>query len=452
LEDKTLVTRVILVRHGQSTYNAQGRIQGRSDHSTLTADGLQMAHLAGKALKGIRFDALYTSPLQRARLTAETIASYLSGDQAPPLESSPNLMEIDLPLWEGLSRQEVKAQYGEGYRLWQEHPEAFFMDVPDGDTTRRIHPVADLYEQATLFWKETLAKHPGETLLVVAHNGILRALVSVALGVSPQYYTVIRQSNCGISVLNFAGQLGDGVQMESLNLTAPVGEPLPDRRDRFGVRLLLVRHGETQWNREQRFQGKIDVPLNENGLAQAEKVAAFLKDVPLDFGITSPLLRPKQTAQAILAHHPEMELQEDSGLLEIGHGLWEGKLESEINAEYGELLAAWKAHPETVQMPEGENLQQVWDRSVAAWEAIVQNAPSGSTGLVVAHDAVNKVILCSVLGLAPKDIWAIKQGNCAVTVVDYSRKPNSKPVLQAMNITTHLGSGSVFDQTAAGAL
>lgn len=410
-----------------------------------------MAHLAGKALKGIRFDAMYTSPLQRARFTAETIVSYLP-EPSPPLESNPNLMEIDLPLWEGLSRQEVKTQYAEAYRLWQEHPDSFFMDVPEGDTTRRIYPVSDLYEQATVFWKDTLTKHLGQTLLVVAHNGILRALISVALGISPDHYTVIRQSNCGISVLNFSGQWGDGVQMESLNLTDPVGEKLPDRRDRSGVRLLLVRHGETQWNREQRFQGKIDVPLNENGLAQAEKVAQFLKDVSLDFAITSPLLRPKQTAQSILTHHPQVELQEDEGLLEIGHGQWEGKLESEINAEYGELLAAWKAHPETVQMPDGENLQQVWDRSVLAWETIVKNAPPGSTGLVVAHDAVNKVILCSVLGLEPKDIWAIKQGNCAVTVVDYSRKPNSKPVLQAMNITTYLGSGSVFDQTAAGAL
>jgi probable phosphoglycerate mutase len=88
---------------------------------------------------------------------------------------------------------------------------------------------------------------------------------------------------------------------------------------------------------------------------------------------------------------------------------------------------------------------------VAAWGKIVATAPAGSTGLVVAHDAVNKVILCSVLGLAPKDIWAIKQGNGGVTVVDYSRKPNSKPVLQAMNITTHFG-GGVLDQTAAGAL
>ncbi|MGA1409984.1 MAG: histidine phosphatase family protein [Prochlorotrichaceae cyanobacterium] len=449
MEDRTLVTRVILVRHGQSTYNAQSRIQGRSDHSSLTEEGVQMAHLAGEALKGIHFDAVYTSPLQRAHSTAATIVSHLAAPA--PLHPEPTLMEINLPLWEGLTRAEVKAQYAEAYRLWQEHPDDFFMDVPDAETTQRIYPVRDLYEQAGEFWQKIIPQHQGKTILVVAHNGILRSLLSVALGIRPDHYTVVRQSNCGISVLNFSGLLGDGVQLESLNLTDPVGEKLPDRRDRSGVRLLLVRHGETQWNREQRFQGQIDVPLNDNGLAQADKVAQFLQDVPLDFAITSPLLRPKQTAEAIVAHHPGVELTDEPGLKEIGHGLWEGKLESEIVAEYGDLLADWKAHPETVQMPEGENLQQVWDRSVAAWEKIVETAPAGSTGLVVAHDAVNKVILCSVLGLAPKDIWAIKQGNGGVTIVDYSGKPNSKPVLQAMNITTHFG-GGVLDQTAAGAL
>jgi probable phosphoglycerate mutase len=155
LEDTALVTRVILVRHGQSTYNAQSRIQGRSDHSTLTEEGLRMAHLAGEALKGIHFDAVYTSPLQRASLTAAAIVSHLPGESPPP-QGDANLMEIDLPLWEGMTRQEVKDRDGEAYRLWQQSPEAFFMDIPDGESTRRIYPVLDLYRQGEIFWKTVL--------------------------------------------------------------------------------------------------------------------------------------------------------------------------------------------------------------------------------------------------------------------------------------------------------
>lgn len=106
-------------------------------------------------------------------------------------------------------------------------------------------------------------------------------------------------------------------------------------------------------------------------------------------------------------------------------------------------------------MPEGENLQQVWDRAIACWNAIVASTAVSSTklktGLVVAHDAINKVILCHVLGLGPESFWSIKQGNGAVTVIDYPQGLVKDPILQALNITTHL-SGGVLDKTAAGAL
>ncbi|MEB3224255.1 MAG: histidine phosphatase family protein, partial [Synechococcus sp.] len=236
--------------------------------------------------------------------------------------------------------------------------------------------------------------------------------------------------------------------------TAHLGVTLPSYRPGHnGLRLLLVRHGETNWNREGRFQGTMDIPLNENGQAQAAKAQAFLKDVNLDFAVTSPMSRPKETAEIILQAHPNVTLATHPQLEEIGHGLWEGKLESEIEADFPGMLQEWKTTPETVQMPEGENLQQVWDRANQAWDEIVTqySQTPNQVGLVVAHDAINKVILCRVMGLQPKDIWAVKQGNCAVTVIDYLQGADSEPVLQAMNITSHLGFG-VIDKTAAGAL
>lgn len=402
-----------------------------------------------QALDGLAFDAIYSSPLQRARRTAEVIEAGI--DQAPPLQTSDLLLEIDLPLWEGLEKSQVQAQFAQDYRTWSARPAEFFMEVEGEAGPRRHYPVLALFDQAQRFWREILPKHEGKTVLVVGHNGILRSLICTAVGMGPEQYQVIRQSNCGLSVLNFSGGLEDSVQLESINLTGHLGEVLPDHRLKQGCRLLLVRHGETEWNRLSRFQGQIDIPLNDNGKAQAEKAATFLKDVAIDFAITSPLSRPKETAQAILQHHPGVALGEAPDLKEIGHGLWEGKLEHEIQAEYGEALKQWQLAPETVQMPEGENLQQVWDRGVAAWQAIVREAAPQSTGLVVAHDAVNKVILCQVLGLQPKDIWAIKQGNGAVTVVDYPQGLAGPPTLQALNITTHFGQG-VIDRTAAGAL
>ncbi|PSB40174.1 histidine phosphatase family protein, partial [Chamaesiphon polymorphus] len=218
-----------------------------------------------------------------------------------------------------------------------------------------------------------------------------------------------------------------------------------------GPRFLLVRHGETDWNRAGKFQGQIDVPLNEFGRKQASLAAEFLKTIHIDFGFTSSMLRPKETAQIILQGR-DITLVEDANLREIGHGLWEGKYEAEIKAEYPGELERWHTHPESVQMPEGENLQDVWERATAAWQQILSQVGNESqTGIVVAHDATNKVLLCYLLGLGLADIWKIKQGNGAVTVIDYPEGIEGQPVIQALNLTSYL-SGGILDRTAAGAL
>ena len=165
------------------------------------------------------------------------------------------------------------------------------------------------------------------------------------------------------------------------------------------------------------------------------------------------MLRPKETAEIILKYHPAVQLELQDELREISHGLWEGKLEAEIEQAYPGELHRWRTVPGEVQMPEGENLQQVWERSVAAWHSILTTAAQNQlkTGLVVAHDATNKALLCQILGLSPNHFWNFRQGNGAVSVIDYPKGANGLPVLQAMNITTHL-SGGVLDKTAAGAL
>jgi len=458
LEEKPLATTVIIVRHGQSTYNIEGRIQGQCDRSVLTAKGIADARRVGEALKTVNFDAVYCSPLQRASQTAQEICQVLDQTIAPqPLDQ---LKEIDLPLWEEMLRAEVQAQYPTEYRFWKDHPHEFKMMLPQADgTTIEHYPVLSLYDRAKQFWLDTLPQHDGQTILIVAHNGINRCLLATALKIDPVYYQSIQQSNCCLNVLKFSGSLDDTVQLESMNQLAHLGNPFPSyRKPHQGPRILLVRHGETQWNRESRFQGQMDIPLNENGKAQGRCAAALLKEVALDFAVSSPMARPKETAELILEHHPGVELTFKTDLQEIGHGLWEGKLETEIAAEYQELLDLWKVKPEMVQMPEGENLQQVWDRVKVDWEAIVaefseksRQADRPLTGIVVAHDAVNKAILCGLFNLPPQFFWNFKQGNGAVSVIDYPDGAEGLPVLQSMNITSHL-SQSVFDQTAAGAL
>lgn len=441
-----------MVRHGLSSFNVDHRIQGRDDLASLTEEGKGQARATGLALTDLNFEAVYSSPLRRAASTAATLLAEQGQGLVPSFHSG--LLEIDLGPWSGLLRTELNERFPEQERLWRQAPETLELRRPDGSS---YLPLPELMVQALAFKDFLLETHPQAadpaaeaTVLVVAHNAILRCLVLALLGLPTKAFRRLRLDNASISVLNLnpGPRGGLATQVESLNGLAHLGLPSPPKG--AGARLLLVRHGETDWNREGRFQGQIDIPLNSRGRAQAEAASGFLSPVAIQRAYTSSLARPRQTAEAILTAHPGVPLTSTKGLVEIGHGLWEGRLEAEIAEGWPELLAAWKRAPETVQMPDGETIQAVWSRSVSCWHTIAASLAAHETALVVAHDAVNKAIICSLLTLTPADIWAIKQGNGGVTVVDYPSGPDGVPVLAAMNLTSHLG--GVLDRTATGAL
>ncbi|MFN9644129.1 MAG: 2-carboxy-D-arabinitol-1-phosphatase, partial [Cyanobacteriota bacterium] len=413
-----MTIRLVLVRHGLSTFNLEKRIQGREDLSALAPEGREQARLAGEALREVPFTAAYSSPLARARDTAEQLVRAAGLSLVPRLEE--DLLEVDLAPWSGLRRQEVSARHPEQARLWQEAPETLELERADGS---RYQPLPELMAQAARFVDALQARHrealhgtADESVLVVAHTAILRALVLRLLGLEAGGFRRLRMDNAAISVLNLSQEPGSApvVQLESLNNTTHLGPALPSSK---GRRLVLVRHGETDWNREGRFPGQIDIPLNARGTSQARAARDFLAPVTIHRAYTSTMARPRQTAEVILQDHPGVPLTSTGGLVEIGHGRWEGRLEEEIAATWPELLAAWKREPHTVTMPDGETLQQVWDRSVATWRTIVRGLAAEETALVVAHDAVNKTILCDLLGLSPADIWMVKQGNGGVSVI-----------------------------------
>ena len=442
-----MTLRLLLVRHGLSSFNLDRRIQGRDDQSNLSDKGHEQARCLGASLGDVSLDAIYSSRLQRA---AATTASLLEarGGQVPATVFDDGLLEVDLEPWAGMSIDELKDQHPEAYRIWKQQPLELELQRRDGS---RYRPLAELMQQARGFIHTLIERHPVEqdsTVLVVAHNAILRCLMLTMLGEPEHGFRRLRVDNTSLSVFNMRpGTNGPQVQIECLNSTTHL-QPLPARSK--GARLILVRHGETDWNKAGRFQGQIDIPLNDNGRRQAAAAGDFLKDVAIDRAWSSTLSRPTETARIILEAHSDVPLTQIDGLVEIGHGVWEGKLESEIRADWAELLDTWKTSPETVQMPEGETIQDVWTRSVNSWKEIANGLKPNETALVVAHDAVNKTILCDLLGLTPADIWAVKQGNGGVTVVDIADDPGQPAVVTCLNLTSHFG--SVIDRTAAGAL
>ena len=235
-------TKVVIVRHGRTTYNEQGRYQGNSDQSVLTEKGYKTAYQTGLALQQFNFDGIYTSPLTRVQQTTQAIASALkqTTDNLPPILVEPKLTEINMSDWQGLYYQEVKDKFPEDYHCWKSTPHLF-------SHNRTFFPVRELFKQAKKFWQEILHKHRGQTILIVAHSGTNRALISTAIGLSPEHYHSLQQSNCGISYLEFPAPNNNFGELKYLNITTHLGEKLPKlKAGRTGWRWLLLSNSVTK--------------------------------------------------------------------------------------------------------------------------------------------------------------------------------------------------------------
>jgi phosphoserine phosphatase len=246
-----LHTRFILVRHGQSDFNAQGRVQGCSDEPSLTDTGRRAADDVAKCLRDAGVSHVVTSPLRRACDFAARIVVLLK-DAAPlPVEDDNRLREIELPLWEGLEIAALERSEPELYRWWRERPQSFVM-------RSGWRPVPDLYARAASFWRDSADRFRGQTVLVVTHAGTARALVATALGISPDRFHSIQQSNGGLTILDTEDGAG-GFELVCLNATGHLGESLPKLKDgRTGVRVLLLGNEAAGLSAYREFQPRFE--------------------------------------------------------------------------------------------------------------------------------------------------------------------------------------------------
>ncbi|NEQ52282.1 MAG: histidine phosphatase family protein [Leptolyngbya sp. SIO3F4] len=234
MQTEYLPKRIILVRHGRSTFNDQGRYQGSSDEAVLTLKGIETARQVGEYLQTTTIDAVYTSPLLRAKQTTEEILKAMADKRPKPITVSGYLREIDLSVWEGLTYDYVRQHHKEAYDCWQQHPDEFKLPAADNGY---YFPIKALYKRAQKFWTHILPNHAGKTLLVVSHGGTNHALISTALDLPPKHHHSLQQSNCGISILDFS----DGVQLNQLNQTTVIKETLPKlKAGKQGLRLFLL--------------------------------------------------------------------------------------------------------------------------------------------------------------------------------------------------------------------
>jgi len=196
--------------------------------------------------------------------------------------------------------------------------------------------------------------------------------------------------------------------------------------------IILARHGETKWNVEEIFRGRIDIELNETGIKQAELLAEYLSHTKIDAIYSSPLKRALKTAEVIASHH-KLDVEIAPGLIDFDYGKWQGLSHQEVKDKYKELYAEWISHPDKIKIPTGERLNVVRKRALSVVGNVIVKYKG--TVVLVAHRVVNKVLICALLGLDNSHFWNIRQDTCGITTFTYE---NGRFILTEHNNTSFL--------------
>jgi broad specificity phosphatase PhoE len=203
------------------------------------------------------------------------------------------------------------------------------------------------------------------------------------------------------------------------------------------TQIILVRHGRTPWNKDKIFRGTVDIPLDEVGKQEASLAGEWLKGETIQAAYASPLSRAMDTARAIAQHHG-VSVQELPGLIDINYGDWQGVPLAEVKVKYVDLYRQWETAPQTVRFPNGETLDEVRARALAAVDEVMTLNPD-KTILLAAHRAVNKVLIAAFLGIDNSHYWRIGQDTTAIN--RFAGVGNTWHI-QLVNDTCHLRSMS----------
>ncbi len=181
------------------------------------------------------------------------------------------------------------------------------------------------------------------------------------------------------------------------------------------MQLLLIRHGQTAWNQDGRYQGRSDPPLSAPGEHQARALAQRLTPAAGLVLVASPLQRAQATAQ-ILGTRLGRPVATDPRLIELDHGAWEGLLQTEVKQRWPGLLRLWKRHPEAVTFPGGESLAGLQRRVRSFLDSAAQRA---QTTVAVTHAGVARMVVLEVSGAPLSAFRAVQIDNASLTTLDW---------------------------------
>jgi len=199
------------------------------------------------------------------------------------------------------------------------------------------------------------------------------------------------------------------------------------------MRLYLVRHGQTDWNLHHRFQGQTDIPLNQTGEEQADRIARRLSRTKIDIIYSSDLRRTLQTAECIASYH-HIQFITDPRWRELSFGLWEGLTYAEIRAREPQLLEKWQEDPENAAAPEGETLRQLAMRVASALEDL-RSDHADHTVLLTVHGGTIQCLFCLALGIELNHYWQFAVSSASLSEMEFF---SEGVIINLFNDTSHI--------------
>lgn len=199
------------------------------------------------------------------------------------------------------------------------------------------------------------------------------------------------------------------------------------------TKVIFIRHGQTSWNKEKKYQGHSDICLNEAGLRQAELVGKRLAGEKINAIYSSDLLRACQTAECVAKHHA-LPIIRKPELREINFGVWEGLTYQQIMKTWPAILTTMYSQPAATCPPQGESFDRVRQRVSGALQQCIGKHPN-ETIVIVSHGGTMRVILCAALKIDLDKIWFIRQDSTAINIIEYLGK---KVLVTLINDTCHL--------------
>ena len=201
------------------------------------------------------------------------------------------------------------------------------------------------------------------------------------------------------------------------------------------MRLILIRHGETEWNVSGRYQGQTDIPLSDRGRAQAEALGRRFASIPVDAVYSSPLQRAYDTAAAI-ARVKGLPIQKADGLKELDFGEWDGNTKEVNEEKFGEAFTRYRIEPFHYPMPGEGTLNRAKLRVGAALEDIKElYRHTDKTVVVVAHGGILKLAIFYLMDMTSRLYRCIELDNTSLTVIDIEE---DRCILRVLNDTHHL--------------